>query len=352
MTDQEPVAILHYLNQFFAGIGGEDHANDPPRVMEGAVGPGRALEAAFGGAGRVVATIAAGDNFAVESEEELKRAVLEAIARYRPAVIAAGPAFDAGRYGLACGQVGKIADDAGIPLVTSMHPENAGITTYRRFMICLPSGSAVAEMGEIVQRMAALIMKLASGQELGSASEDGYIPRGPRRVIMREKNGAARAVDLVLARIHDRPFESEIVIQDYDHVSPPAGLSSLSDVKVAVVTSGGLVPTGNPDKLTAARADAYFRYPIAEMSELAVGEWETIHGGYGHKWVNEGDPNYVVPLRSLRALESMGEIGSIYDYYISTVGNQTSVANAQRFGKELVEELTQAGVGAVVMIPT
>lgn len=344
--------ILHYVNQFFGGIGGEDRANEPSRVVEGAVGPGRALQAALGKEARVVATLIAGDNFAVENEDALKRAVLDAVQRHRPAAIAAGPAFDSGRYGLACGEVSKIAAEAGIPVVTAMSPDNAGIVTYRRWMICLPTGVAVAEMPAIVKRMAPLLLKVGAGIELGPAAVEGYLPRGIRNPAVVEKTGATRAVDMVLARIHDRPFQSEIVIQDYDHVVPPPPLPTLKDVKVAIVTSGGLVPTGNPDKLSAARADAYFEYSIRGMTELKVGEWETIHGGYGHKSVNEIDPNYVVPLRSLRRLESQGELGSLFDYYISTVGNQTSIANARRFGKALVERFKTAGVGAVVMIPT
>ena len=33
--------VVHYLNQFFAGIGGEEQADSPPEVRPGALGPGR-----------------------------------------------------------------------------------------------------------------------------------------------------------------------------------------------------------------------------------------------------------------------------------------------------------------------
>ncbi|HEX9871401.1 MAG TPA: glycine/sarcosine/betaine reductase selenoprotein B family protein, partial [Candidatus Tectomicrobia bacterium] len=36
-----PLRVVHYLNQFFAGVGGEDMANIPPRLQEGSVGSGR-----------------------------------------------------------------------------------------------------------------------------------------------------------------------------------------------------------------------------------------------------------------------------------------------------------------------
>ena len=40
--------VVHYLNQFFGGLGGEEVANAPPEVRDGAVGPGRLLERVLG----------------------------------------------------------------------------------------------------------------------------------------------------------------------------------------------------------------------------------------------------------------------------------------------------------------
>ena len=35
----EPIRVLHFINQFFGGIGGEEHANIGVEVCEEAVGP-------------------------------------------------------------------------------------------------------------------------------------------------------------------------------------------------------------------------------------------------------------------------------------------------------------------------
>ena len=40
--------IVHYINQFFAGIGGEEKADYTPELREGVVGPGMGLKAALG----------------------------------------------------------------------------------------------------------------------------------------------------------------------------------------------------------------------------------------------------------------------------------------------------------------
>jgi betaine reductase len=67
MSDE--VRIVHYLNQFFGGVGGEQEAGIPARFIEGPLGPGKPLEAALGGNGRIVGTIVAGDNYVTENAD-------------------------------------------------------------------------------------------------------------------------------------------------------------------------------------------------------------------------------------------------------------------------------------------
>src|SRR6266511_6073740 len=97
-----PLRIVHYVNQFFAGIGGEDQAHLGVSARDGAVGPGRALQHALGDAAEVVATLVCGDNFMSERQDEALAAIAAALRRLAPDVVVAGPAFGSGRYGLAC----------------------------------------------------------------------------------------------------------------------------------------------------------------------------------------------------------------------------------------------------------
>ena len=55
--------IVHYLNQFFGGIGGEDKADFQPEVREEIIGPGMALNAGLGDDYEIVATVICGDNY-------------------------------------------------------------------------------------------------------------------------------------------------------------------------------------------------------------------------------------------------------------------------------------------------
>src|SRR5262245_51335177 len=110
--------VGHYLNQFFAGIGAEEHANLAPEQRAGAVGPGRALQGLRKGEARVVSTLVCGDNFFNERADQAHAAVRGWLESVRPSVVVAGPAFAAGRYGSACAQVCRLAAEAGVPAVT------------------------------------------------------------------------------------------------------------------------------------------------------------------------------------------------------------------------------------------
>src|SRR3989442_10560051 len=96
-----PLRVVHYVNQFFGGIGGEDQAHVGVTVKAGAVGPGRLLETALGDGARVEATLIGGDNFVSERAEEASRAIAAELDRCKPDVLVARPAFGSGRHGLA-----------------------------------------------------------------------------------------------------------------------------------------------------------------------------------------------------------------------------------------------------------
>src|SRR5580765_8028667 len=71
--------VIHYLNQFFGGLGGEEKAGTPLETRDGAIGPGKLLEQLLGAEARLVMTLICGDNYAVENQESLIAAALEKI---------------------------------------------------------------------------------------------------------------------------------------------------------------------------------------------------------------------------------------------------------------------------------
>jgi glycine reductase len=157
---------------------------------------------------------------------------------------------------------------------------------------------------------------------------------------------------MLLARLGSGPWVSEVGVQAYEVVPPAAPIADLSDVQIGLVTSGGLVPIGNPDRLPSGNVNDFFRYPIAGRESLAVGDWECVHGGFLTNVVNTRNPAYVLPLPAIRSIERAGGIGSVYPHFFATVGNGTSVSNAKRFGQAIARELKEASVRAVVLVAT
>ena len=141
------IRVVHYINQFFAGIGGEEKADHRPEVRDGAVGPGRGLQAALGADFEIAATVICGDNYFGENLDQATDTILEMVRRYEPDVFVAGPAFNAGRYGVACGTICKAVEERlGIPVLTGMYIENPGVDMFRKDLIMGPPHKYLIEL--------------------------------------------------------------------------------------------------------------------------------------------------------------------------------------------------------------
>src|SRR5262249_56098707 len=124
MAMAQPLRVVHYVNQFFGRVGGEDMAHVGVSLADGVVGASRALQQALGDQGTLIGTLIGGDNYISEQRDAAIAAISEHLRRLQPDVVIAGPAFNAGRYGLACAEVCRAAQTLGLPAVTGMHPEN------------------------------------------------------------------------------------------------------------------------------------------------------------------------------------------------------------------------------------
>jgi glycine reductase len=208
-------------------------------------------------------------------------------------------------------------------------------------------------MSAIIDRMVVLGLKLASGDELSHADVDDYLPHGFRREIVREKPGAERAVDMALALALGQPITPEIKIREYDFVPAPAPIQNLKETTVALVTTAGLVPKGNPDGLQGGSAPRKLvSYDISDFNALTLGEWESVHGGFKGYIYNSVNPNYALPLPALRGLEALGAIKGVHKEFFSTAGASCPVTSAQEMGREIARRLVADGVEAVILEST
>lgn len=342
---------MFYTNQFFGQIGGEDKAYEMPVIKKGPVGPATGLSSRLENA-EIAATIICGDNYYVENMDLVKAFIKAQLEHYEIDLFISGPAFNAGRFGIACADAGAyVKKTFGIEALTALYPENPAVEMYKRELYILEAGKSAANMKKALEDIIRFSNKLLSGAPLGSPKEEGYVAKGKRVNIFRDKNGAERAMDMLLKKLSGAPFETELELSTYDKVAPALALKNLSSAKIALLTTGGIVPFGNPDRIPAATAKKWGKYSIESLTKLEEGVFQSVHAGYDPVYANK-DPNRVVPLDVLRHFEKEGKIGSLYPYLLATTGNSTSVADAVRMGKEMADQLLEAGVEGALMTST
>lgn len=344
--------VVHYLNQFFGGLGGEGQADAPPVVRPGPLGPGLLLQELLGEEARIVGTVVCGDNRMAERPEETVAAVLELLRGLQPGLVVAGPAFGAGRYGVACAAVCAGARrDLGIPALTAMHPENPGLDGIDRSVLVGLAGPTAATMRQDLERLSRLIRKTARGEPLGPSDAEGYFPRGRRVNEFGEQTGAERMVEMLLRRLRGEPFVSEVIVPRFDRVPPAPPVPDLRKATLAIVTTSGVVPQGNPDGIESWRATRWARCSLGDLAALTPEAFTCVHGGYDNRHVR-ANPHRAVPLDVLRRYEKAGRVGRLHGVWYSTVGNVMPVERARRLGLELARELREGGVQAVLLTAT
>ena len=352
-----PHKVIHCVNQFFGGIGGEEKASVAPCLFEGAIGPGNLLQQLFPDI-EVIATIVFGDNYLAENTDRAVKEIVDITTSVfnksvpeKPDMLMAGPSFNAGRYGMACGAICKaIAEHYDIPVVASMFPQNPAVSEYRKDIFIAKAGEDVISMKESVEKLGELGIKILSGQAI-TPEKDDYISQGLRKNYFHVQTGAERAVDMLLKKLRGESFTTEYPLPVFDRVEPAPAVEDMSKAKLALVTSGGIVPKGNPDRIAAANAQRFGVYSIEGIAAFTEESYQTAHGGYDPTYANK-NPNRILPLDAVRELQKEGVIGTLHKQYYATVGNATSVASARKFGESIARNLIAEGVQAVILTST
>lgn len=350
--------VIVYLNQFFGGKGGEDTADFEPEIVEGTVGPSQAMDAQLQDA-EVTHTIICGDNFMGSNTDEAISRILEMLDGKEFDMLLAGPAFQAGRYGVACGNVCKaVAEKHGVACITSMHKENPGVDMFKKDCYIMDGHDAAAQMRKDVAAMIAFANRLLAGLPTRGAEEEGYFPRGCRHEIYLEdkyENTAAyRGVDMLIKKIKGEPYKTELIIPKKDLVPVAPAIKNLDEATIVLVTTGGIVPVDNPDRIQSASATRWGRYNVAGLDKLpnrADGGYMTIHAGYDPA-AADACPDVCTPIDALRAYEKEGKIGKLDDWFYTTVGTGTTESEASRMAEEMLPYFKEEGVDGIIMTST
>lgn len=343
--------VIHYINQFYAGIGGEDKATTPPMLIEGVKGPGMALEPQLNDAD-ITYTIVCGDDFMNENTEEAINTIKGFLDGLEFDLFVAGPAFFAGRYGTNCGRICDfVTREYGVKAVTCMYKENPGVEMFRKNldMYIMEGGDSAARMRKDIPKVARVANKLLAGEMVLWASEEGYFPHGKRAEIILDRDNTTnkRAFNMLMAKLKGEAFETESPIEMPDVVPVAKPVEDPETGTYVLVSTGGVVPMGNPDRITTGTADHYGVYDITGVNHLEGTEWESVHGGYDHAYANI-NPHTHLPVDALRKLESMGKIGHLYDKIFSTVGNLNSETNAKNMAQGIIRDLADTKIAGII----
>ena len=346
------IKVVHYINQFFAQIGGEEKAGIEPEIHEGQIGPAIQLEKELNA--EVTHTIICGDNYIGTNTDAAVATILGMLEGKEFDIFLAGPAFQAGRYTVACGTICKaVKEKFGVPVVTSMNEETPGVDMFKKDMYILKGGNIASKMRQDVKAMAKVANKLLAGESVGSADEEGYFPRGIRHQVWLSDGKPAyeRMVDMLVKKLNGQPFETELPIPKLDRVPIAPAIKDLSKARIALLNTGGIVPVDNPDHIQSASATRWGRYDVSNMERLKGGEFKTIHAGFDPA-AADADPNVITPIDALKVLEKEGVYGSLHPYFYTTVGTGTTEAEAARMAKEIIPYLQEDHVDGVIMVST
>jgi len=344
--------IVMYINQFFGGIGGEEQADFEPVINEGAMGPGNAVLGSLENA-EITHTIVCGDNYMAGHSREALARIDHFLENKEFDLFLAGPAFQSGRYGMSCGEVCKhISEKYKVTAITCMHEENPGVGAFAKTpgVYVVKGNKSSVNMRKDAASMAKLAAKVLAGEEILWADAEGYFPHGVRVDVKCEESPADRAVAMMLAKLGGQHYKTEFPIEQTDTITPAERIEP-SASKIGIITTGGLVPVGNPDRIPSGTASIWKRYDITELDAFKKGEYYSVHGGFSTDNVNK-DPEVQVPLSVIKEAEKEGKIGVLDNYYYVTTGNLTILKEAKKMGGEISAQLKEDGVQGVIFIST
>lgn len=348
----EKLRVVQYINQFYGGYGGEETAGMEMVVKTEPVGPGMLLRTLLGEGREIVATIICGDNYIAENLETVVPKVVKTVKEHGAQMFIAGPGFNAGRYGLACGAVtAAVTEELKIPAVTALFSENPGTDLYKDRCYILQTDNNAKNMRDALKRVANFALRLVDGVPISDGKKEGYHGSGPTIEIDYSIPASKRGIDMLLSKYYHKPFRTEVIMPNHEEIPIPILKKSLSQAKIALVTDGGLVPKGNPDKMVPVSSVTFNAYSFEGADYLDPADYEVSHQGYNNAFVLQ-DPNRLVPVDAMRELVKEGKIGSLLEQYYTTAGVMTPMEVGKKFGENIAKLLKESNIDAVILTST
>ena len=209
------IKVLHYLNQFFAGIGGEEKAGQEALFLPHAVGVGSVIENALKAHGVEYATVVCGDNYFHEAEAEALRAIrlIDQTSFARTFSLPARRLTPAGTVSPALSCAVSCATTGAFRRSPAMDENNPGTQEIGRHVFVVQTGASTASMAETLKRYSLLIEKLLAQDAAAVENFRAEYCLAASRAASRSKPNKpdyVRAADLLLAKLNGQTYASEI----------------------------------------------------------------------------------------------------------------------------------------------
>lgn len=350
------VRIMHYVNQFFAGIGGEEKADEPVGSFGGAIGPGKRLQELLGDTAEIIVTAYCGDDYFSAHHDDALKSILNIARAHDIGMVIAGPAFASGRYGFACVEVcHSVSTTLDLNCVTGMHSKNPAVDIYTQYkdtkVFAIPTTEIVSGMEDALGKITQFVSKIAADVKIGAAKDENYIPRGIRHIETTSKSGVERAFDMMLDRWAGRSFSTEIPVESLESISAAPPLATTVNATLALVSTSGVVPQGNPDGFKMHRNTQWQKYVIDGLNSMQDSKWDAIHGGYNTAFMKM-NPNFGIPLDVCRDMEQEDVFARLTPYFYATSGINALISAMQVIGKEIAKDMVAHEVNAALLVST
>jgi glycine reductase len=157
---------------------------------------------------------------------------------------------------------------------------------------------------------------------------------------------------MLLDKIAGNEFETELPMPIFEKFEPSPAIKDMSKARIVVMTTGGMVPQGNPHRLEACNCTKWEEYSLDDdYCGRGVTKGMVVHGGYDPIYGNE-DGNGILPADALLEFEKEGRIGEFYGNAFVTVGNGMGTDQAAEFGDAIAQKLKEAQIDGAILTST
>lgn len=160
-----------------------------------------------------------------------------------------------------------------------------------------------------------------------------------------DKTVAERSVEKLLAKVKGEPFETEVVPERLEIVPCPPAIKDMSKCTICLVSDGGLVPDGNPDRMATRSNLIWNSYNLEDLFK----SYTVVHAGYFNDYILQ-DPNRLLPVDALKEEIAEGKLGGIDELTYAMPACTTVSKKCEENGAIIAQDILAKGKADAVIL--